>query len=128
MFFGPLYIAGNDETGSKKHLKNDFSRRSKIMKILAIEKELPGAGVASEKFNLHAKAEALRVWKFYQSGVIRELYFRQDRHEAVLILECRDLAEAESLLNTLPLVKEKLIAIDLIPLAPYPGFARLFST
>ena len=95
------------------------------MKILALEKELPGA--ASEKFKLHAKAEALRAWELYQSGIIRELYFRQDRNEAVLVLECRDLAEAESVLNTLPLVKEKLIAFDLIPLVPYPGFARLFA-
>jgi len=95
------------------------------MKILALEKELPGA--AAEKFKPHAKAEALRAWELYQSGIIRELYFRQDRNEAVLVLECRDLAEAESVLNTLPLVKEKLIAFDLIPLVPYPGFARLFA-
>jgi muconolactone delta-isomerase len=95
------------------------------MKILALEKELPGA--TSEKFKPHAKAEALRAWELYQSGIIRELYFRQDRNEAVLVLECRDLAEAESVLNTLPLVKEKLIAFDLIPLIPYPGFARLFE-
>jgi muconolactone delta-isomerase len=94
------------------------------MKIIAIEKELPGA--RAENFEQHSKAEAMRAWELYQSGIIRELYFRQDRHEAVLILECHDLAEAETVLKTLPLVKEKLIAFDLIPLVPYPGFARLF--
>jgi hypothetical protein len=95
------------------------------MKILAIEKELPGA--SAEKFKPYTKAEALRAWELYQSGIIRELYFRQDRKEAVLVLECRDIKEAESVLDSLPLVKEKLIAFDLIPLIPYPGFARLFA-
>jgi muconolactone delta-isomerase len=95
------------------------------MKILAIEKELPGA--SAEKFKPYTKVEALRAWELYQSGIIRELYFRQDRKEAVLVLECRDIKEAESVLDSLPLVKEKLIAFDLIPLIPYPGFARLFA-
>ena len=32
-----------------------------------------------------------------------------------------------SILATLPLVQEGLITFELIPLAPYPGFARLFE-
>jgi hypothetical protein len=47
--------------------------------------------------------------------------------EAVLVLECTDVEEANEVLNTLPLVKEGLITFDFIPLAPYPGFARLFE-
>jgi hypothetical protein len=58
--------------------------------------------------------------------VIRELYFRADRHAAVLVLECASTEEAQSVLSTLPLVAAGLIHFDLIPLAPYPGFARLF--
>jgi len=55
------------------------------------------------------------------------LYFRADREEAVLVLECADVEEARAALNTLPLVREKLIGFDLIPLKAYPGFARLFA-
>ena len=96
------------------------------MKILAMEKEMPN--VIAEKFTPHLKkAEAARVWELYQAGVFRELYFRQDRSDAVLVLECADVAEANQALNTLPLVKEGLIAFDIIPLIPYPGFARLFA-
>ena len=47
-------------------------------------------------------------------------------HEAVLMLECADVDEARSVLDTLPLVREKLIGFELIPLMAYPGFARLF--
>jgi len=96
------------------------------MKILAMEKEMPN--VIAEKFTPHLKkAEAARVWELYQAGVFRELYFRQDRSDAVLVLECADLAEANQVLDTLPLVKEGLIAFDMIPLIPYPGFSRLFT-
>ncbi len=63
----------------------------------------------------------------YQAGTIRELYFRQDAHSAVLILECQDPEEAEAALATLPLVKEGLITFEIIPLAAYPGFSRLFA-
>jgi hypothetical protein len=55
--------------------------------------------------------------------VIRELYFRQDRSEPVLILECTDVEEAEASLATLPPAQAGLIMFEIIPLAPYPGFA-----
>ncbi len=96
------------------------------MKILAIEKEYTGKKV--EDFQPHLKAEARQVWKLYKKGVIREIYFRADRTSAVLILECKNLEEAKEKLSTLPLVLEDLIYFDFIPLAPYPGFERLFKS
>jgi len=95
------------------------------MKILAIEQEVPGT--TGEDFRPHLQAEAARVWELYQAGVFRELHFRQDRPEAVLMLECADLAEAEDVIGGLPLVQAGLITFDLIPLKAYPGFARLFK-
>ena len=95
------------------------------MKILALERELPG--VTDKEFKPHLKAEAARVWELHQAGVFRELYFRADRPSAVLVLECTDVEDANDVLNTLPLVKEGLIAFDLIPLVAYPGFSRLFA-
>jgi len=95
------------------------------MKILALEMEVPGT--SDDQFTPHRHAEARRAWELYKGGILRELYFRQDRPEAVLILECRDISEASQVLSTLPLVKNGLIAFELIPLAPYPGFERLFQ-
>lgn len=95
------------------------------MKILAIEKE--AESIPAERFQPHLKAEAARVWELYQAGTIRELYFRQDAHSAVLILECRDREEAAAALATLPLVQAGLITFDIIPLTAYPGFSRLFA-
>ena len=96
------------------------------MKILAIEHDPPD--VRDDQFTPELlRAEAYRAWELHQSGIIRELYFRADRDEAVLVLECADVDEARLVLDTLPLVREKLIGFELIPLKAYPGFARLFS-
>ncbi len=95
------------------------------MKILAIEKEVPG--IPDDAYEPHLKKEAARAWELYQSGVLRELYFRADWPGGVLVLECAGVEEAAKILGTLPLVQQGLIAFDLIPLAPYPGFARLFG-
>ena len=96
------------------------------MKILAIEQERPG--ITAGQFTPQLKqAEAARAWELYQAGLFREMYFRQDRPEAILMLECADVAEATDVLNTLPLVKAGLITFDIIPLKAYPGFARLFA-
>ena len=95
------------------------------MKILALEHELAGATL--EKFQQLARAEAARAWELYQQGSLRELYFRADRREAVLVLESEDVESARQVLETLPLVKHGLITFELIPLVAYPGFARLFQ-
>ncbi len=96
-----------------------------LMKILAMEIET--MNTKPEQYGPHLKAEARRVWELYQGGTIRELYFRADRSEAVLMLECADVKEAQQILESLPLVQAGLITFDVIPLIPYPGFARLFG-
>jgi muconolactone delta-isomerase len=95
------------------------------MKILALEHELPGA--TAEQFQQHANDEARKVWELYQSGVIRELYFRADKNEAVLVLECASVIEAQEILASLPFVQSGLISFEVLPLKAYPGFARLFE-
>jgi hypothetical protein len=97
-----------------------------MMKILALERERPGA--AAEQFQPYFRAEAFQAWELYQSGIIRELYFQQEEHTAVLVLECSDRKEAQLALARLPLVQAGLIEFDLLPLVPYDGFARLFTS
>ncbi len=98
---------------------------SAAMKILAIEKEVPG--VTDDRFTEDVLAsEARKAWELHQSGVLRELYFTADTHEAVLMLECGSVEEARRRLAELPLVRAGLIGLHLMPLAPYSGFARPF--
>lgn len=95
------------------------------MKIIALEKEIPG--ISNGDFKPLLRDETKKVIELYEKGIIREIYFRSDVNEAVLILECDDVEQAKDYLGTLPLVKHKLIDFDLIPLKPYPGFSRLVS-
>ena len=95
------------------------------MKILALEHELPEA--TADNFWVHAKDEARKVWALHQAGVILETYFRADRSEAVLVLECPSVEDAREALSVLPFVQNGLITFELIPLKAYPGFEKLFE-
>ena len=95
------------------------------MKILAIEKGNPNA--TTDSFELCWLSEVTRVWELYQGDIIREIYFRQDSSAAVLMLEFAGIEEAQEILHSLPLVEERLVTSETIPLKPYPSFSRLFA-
>lgn len=93
------------------------------MNLLALERELPGA--TPQAFQPLLRDEARRVWDLQQCGKLHDIYFHATDHTAVLMLECSGVEEAYQLLATLPLVAAGLIEFEIIPLAPYDGFARL---
>jgi hypothetical protein len=94
------------------------------MKVLALGRDL----VADDdpRFAELRPAEARAVWELYQGDTLREVYFEADRPNAVLVFEVTDLAAARAAVDGLPLVGAGLIDFDLVPLRPYPSFARLF--
>lgn len=94
------------------------------MRILAMEVEIPRADWSGAAALL--KDEAHHVYELYLSGVLRDIWFTES-HDAVIMLECADLAEAETLLGTLPLVTSGLIRFDLKELRPYDGYLRLME-
>jgi len=96
------------------------------MKILALEQQV--SNIKPEQMRPYLEEEARCVWDLLQQSVVREVYFRADARRAVLILECDSGDEAEQILATLPLVREGLITFEFVPLAPYPGFSRLFAS
>jgi hypothetical protein len=93
------------------------------MKILAHEKELKP--IPKDKADGILKQEAFKVWELKEKDLIREIYFNE-KHCAVLILECIDMHFAKTILNELPLVQEGYIEFDMMELKPYTGFSRLF--
>ena len=95
------------------------------MRILALEIENRDA--TADYLQPLLEAEARKVWKLHQEDFIREIYFRADMASAVLMLECENLVEAQRKLSALPLVAAGLVEFEMIPLTPYPGFARLWS-
>lgn len=95
------------------------------MKILAIEKEISEINWNAVSKELMAH-EASAVYKMYLSGQLREHYFNEEDF-AVLVLECKNKSQAQELLNELPLVKNNLIAFELMELHPYTGYERIIS-
>ncbi len=94
------------------------------MKILGLEADRPG--VSALEFEPYLEAEAEAVWKLMQSGMVREIYFREGPSQAVLIMEAGSTQEAEETLARLPLVEAGLTEFEVIGLRPYPGLGRLF--
>jgi len=97
------------------------------MKFLALENAVPD--IDENRFTQDIlRRESARAWELVQQGIFREIYFRSDRQEAVIMMECDSLPAAREALNSLPLLKAGLIAFDVAPLVPYNGFARLFGS
>jgi muconolactone delta-isomerase len=95
------------------------------MRVLALEKDLPGS--RPDDFEALLKAEAKAVWELVQRGAIREIHFRELKTQAVILMEVESAREAEAVLAQLPLVRAGLTEFEVIGLRPYPGFSRLFE-
>lgn len=98
---------------------------SPTIKILALGKVLPEA--TEEKIGALVKEEAARAWELYMAGIFREIYFRTDAPLPVVIMECKDIEEAKTIISTLPMVKAGLTDFDLLPLGPFYAFGALFA-
>lgn len=94
------------------------------MKILLIEKEIPG--IKPGDFQNHLEDEARHVWTLYKSDVIREIYFTNE-HNAVIIMEADSKEKVSEIVKKFPLVKNGLITFDIYELNNYDGFERLMK-
>ncbi len=93
------------------------------MKFLAFGSDTPSAQASDFQPYLHD--EAARVLELKESGFIKEIFFRADRRDAIILLEAGDEEQVQQILASLPLVKKNLIRFELIPLKPYDGFDLL---
>lgn len=95
------------------------------MKILCLDRPLPGA--TFEKYQPHLLDEIRQTWSAYTNGVIREIYFRQDRPGVAIIAEGACVEEVKKVFADFPLVKNGLIEIEAIPLGPFVNWQFLFA-
>lgn len=92
------------------------------MRFLATEHEITHESASDELL----RAEAAEVWRLHKAGKIRELYFKKETREAVIILECENRQEVQDCLSALPLVEGAYIRFEINELVPYDGYERLF--
>lgn len=95
------------------------------MKFLVLDHPKPGATL--EKYQPYLLDEVRHTWASYKSGLVREIYFRQDRPGVAIIAEAASLEEAKKAFAELPLVKAGLIEMEPIPIGPFLNWELLFS-
>lgn len=84
-------------------------------------------GIPEERLVPMGREEALRTWELYAAGRLRWVMSRTDTRGVVGLFEAADLEEAREAVESLPMVKAGFIKAEIIPLAPYVGFERLFA-
>jgi hypothetical protein len=84
--------------------------------VFALLKAKPG--VTRERVMAIMPAEIRATVQLYLDGKIREWYSRENGRGGVFLLNTGDVAEASSIMESLPLAKENLLDHEYIPVSP----------
>lgn len=93
--------------------------------VFALLKAKPG--MTRERVMAIMPAEIRATVQLYLEGKIREWYARQDGKGAVFLLNTTDVAEARSIMESLPLAKEHMLEHEYIPVGPLMPLRLLMS-
>src|SRR5277367_1862067 len=84
-----------------------------VMVIITVK-----AGVTREQVMAIMPAEIRQTVQLYLNGKIREWYSRRDGRGVVLLLDTRDVAEAQTIMESLPLAKQNIVDHEYIAVGP----------
>jgi hypothetical protein len=84
--------------------------------VFALLKAKPG--VTREHVMAIMPAEIRATIQLYLDGKIRDWYSREDGRGGVFLLNTGDVAEAKSIMESLPLAKEDMLDHEYIPVGP----------
>jgi len=84
--------------------------------VFALMKAKPG--VTREQVMAFMPAEIRATVQLYLEGKIREWHAREDGKGAIFLVNAADVAEAEAIMESLPLSKEHLLDHEYIPVGP----------
>lgn len=93
--------------------------------VFAVLKAKPG--ITRERVMAIMPAEIRATVQLYLEGKIREWYAREDGRGAVFLLNARDIEEAKSILESLPLANEHMLDHEYIPVCPLMPLRLLLS-
>ena len=94
--------------------------------VFALLKAKPG--VTRERIMAVMPAEIRATVQLYLDGKIREWHSRKDGTGSVFLLNTGDVAEAESIMESLPLSKEHMLDHEYIPVGPLMPLRLLMRT
>src|SRR5215471_11676313 len=78
----------------------------------------PKQGVTPEQVMKIMPAEIRATVPLYLEGKIQQWFMRGDGKGVIFLLNCKDVAEAKALIESLPLSKENLMDEQFIPVGP----------
>jgi hypothetical protein len=84
-----------------------------VMVILTVK-----AGVTREQVMAVMPAEIRQTVQLYLNGKIREWYSRGDGRGVVLLLDTKDVTQAQAIMDGLPLAKQNLVDHEYISVGP----------
>ena len=84
-----------------------------VMVILTVK-----AGVTREQVMAVMTTEIRLTVQLYLNGTIRDWYSRGDGRGAIFLLDCTDVAEAEAIMQELPLARQNLMDHEYVPVGP----------
>jgi len=93
-----------------------------VMVIITVK-----AGITREQVMSVMPAEIRQTVQLYLGGKIREWYSRGDGSGVIFLLDSRDVAEAQTIMDSLPLAKQDLMDHEYIAVGPLLPL-RLLST
>ena len=95
------------------------------MRILCLDVHQPGA--CMEAYAPHVRAEIDHAWALYKGGMIRDIYYRQDRPGVAIVAEAESVEAAKAALAECPFAMVGLIDWEVIPLGPFVNWEMLFA-
>ena len=104
------------EAGERTIHAQSQTSTSTTIGVFALLKARPG--VTRERVMAVMPAEIRATVQLYLDGKIREWYSREDGRGGIFLLNTRDVAEAQSIMESLPLAKENLLDHEYIPVGP----------
>jgi muconolactone delta-isomerase len=96
------------------------------VQYLVVMRQKPDA--TADKLATLAKPEAAKAWEMLAADALRSIHFIKGPTGAVLMFEADDQKEVEAHVGRLPLVGAGLVTVEVLPLAPFTGFAALFAS
>jgi hypothetical protein len=85
-------------------------------------------GVKREQVMPVMPAEIRATVQLYLDGKIREWHSREDGRGGVFLLNARDVAEARSIMESLPLAREHMLDHEYIPVGPLMPLRLLLAS
>jgi len=76
------------------------------------------AGVTREQVMAVMSTEIRQTVQLYLGGKIRQWYSRGDGRGAIFVLDCKDVSEAEAIMEDLPLARQNLMDHEYVAVGP----------